>query len=153
MGNPFTSMKLANLSEARVSVVRAVYNDEITAELSSGCTKRLRELGCVNITNVDVPGAFELPLAAKWALASGADAAVCLAAVIRGDTAHFDYVCDAVTQGCTALQLETASPVVFGVLTCETYQQALDRIGGSVGHKGIEAADTVAAMLHVRTIL
>lgn len=150
MGNTFMSLETANMESYSVAIIRAAYNSEITAELAKGCQDRLHKLGCTKVDVWDVPGAYELPLAAQWTLQQGYDAAVCLGAVIRGDTAHFDYVCDSVTQGCTQLQLAANKPVIFGVLTCDTWQQALDRIGGSVGHKGVEAADTAAAMLRLR---
>ena len=139
---------------SRVVVIRAQYNEAITRALLTGCVHRLEELGLPpeHIVTLEVPGAYELPLAAKWSLHASLrpDAVIVLGAVIRGDTAHFDYVCDSVTQGCTQLQLESAIPVVFGVLTCDTLAQAIARIGGAHGHKGVEAADTAAAMLALR---
>lgn len=149
-----THTQIALDPACRVVVIRAMYNEAVTRALLTGCCLRLEELGLPESqrTVLDVPGAYELPLAAKWALESAPrpDAVVVLGAVIRGDTAHFDYVCDSVTQGCTTLQLQHGVPVVFGVLTCDNLSQALARVGGAHGHKGVEAADTVAAMLQVR---
>lgn len=150
MGQTSHSIQAIN-PRSRIVVIRATYNEAITRALLSGCTHRLEELGlpeehCVTL---EVPGAYELPLAAQWSLEASLrpDAVIVLGAVIRGDTAHFDYVCDSVTQGCTQVQLRFGVPVVFGVLTCDTLAQAIARIGGAHGHKGIEAADTAATML------
>jgi 6,7-dimethyl-8-ribityllumazine synthase len=103
------------------------------------------------ITSIRVPGAYEIPLAAKWLIEeTRCDAVIALGAVIRGETAHFDYVCAAVERGCTTLQLEAGVPVVFGVLTTDTDAQAQDRIGGKHGHKGRDAADVAVEMLNLK---
>ena len=135
---------------ARVGIVTGRFNESVTAVLRQGALHELQRLGATEkqITTVWVPGAFEIPLASKWLLTLGrCDGVIALGAVIRGDTPHFDYVCSAVERGCTHLQLETSKPVVFGVLTTDNEQQALDRIGGAHGHKGIEAAQTLIEML------
>lgn len=154
MGQSTQSSQLSINPRNRVVVIRAEYNEAITRALLTGCIHRLEELGlpAAHIVTLEVPGAYELPLAAKWSLQASLrpDAVIVLGAVIRGDTAHFDYVCDSVTQGCTRLQLDAGVPIVFGVLTCDTLAQAIARIGGAHGHKGIEAADTAAAMLALR---
>ncbi len=129
----------------RVGVVVARFNEPITSELLAGCVAELRERGVAetDLTVAWVPGAFELPLVAKRMASNGrCDAVVCLGAIIRGETAHFDYVAMGATQGILNAGLDTGKPVVFGVLTVDTHQQALDRIGGKEGHKGREAALT-----------
>jgi 6,7-dimethyl-8-ribityllumazine synthase len=143
-------MKLA--VKAKIGVVTSRFNPEITEKLEQGALSRLHELGVGRdgLVAVHVPGAYEIPLAAKWLLASGCEAVIALGAVIRGDTAHFDYVCSAVERGCTHLQLESGKPVVFGVLTTDTDEQALERVGGAHGHKGRDAADTAVEMLNLR---
>lgn len=100
---------------------------------------------------LQIPGAFELPLAAKIAIESGADAVIALGVVIRGETPHFDYVCKAATDGLTSLQLETSIPIGFGLLTVDTLQQALDRAGlpGSKEDKGKEAVQAALHMLNL----
>ena len=113
---------------------------------------RLRDAGVADedVTVAWVPGAFELPLVAKHLASSGwCDSVVCLGAVIRGDTPHFDYVAGEAARGLQEAALATGIPIVFGVLTTDTLQQALDRIGGSEGHKGEEAANTALEMIEL----
>jgi len=99
---------------------------------------------------VKVPGAFEIPLIAKKMAQSGTfDAIICLGAVIRGATTHYDYVCEQVSQGCQQVALAYDVPVIFGLVTTETRAQAWDRVGGERGHKGVDAADTALAMIDV----
>lgn len=148
---PLKSLRLSQSS--RVAVITSRFNEEITAELRAGALDELNRLGARDelITDVWVPGAYEIPLAAKWLLTKKrCDGVIALGAVIRGETAHFDYVCSAVERGCTLLQLEQAKPVVFGVLTVDTDEQARDRIGGRHGHKGREAARTLVEMLNLK---
>lgn len=129
----------------RVATVVARFNDHVTSLLLEGARATLREHG---IPDADapvfrVPGAFELPVVAKHLAESGAfDAIVCLGAVIRGDTPHFDYVAGESAAGLARVALDTGIPVVFGVLTTNTLDQALARCGGDEGHKGAEAAAT-----------
>jgi 6,7-dimethyl-8-ribityllumazine synthase len=140
--------------EARFAIVAARFNQAIVDELLSGCTRRLAELGVpANRTEVQrVPGAFELPIAARALARTGRFAAIiCLGAVIRGDTPHFDYVAGECARGIMQISLSESLPVIFGVLTTNTHQQALDRIGGTHGHAGeraAEAAVEMAALLH-----
>ena len=105
------------------------------------------------VTCVSVPGAVEIPLVAKTLLDKGYDGVATLGAVIRGETSHYDYVCSSVQQGCTQLQLEYGKPVIFGVLTTENSQQALDRVGGKKGHKGEEAIEVLLEMLSLEASL
>lgn len=138
-------------SELVVGLVTSRFNREITEALEAGALERLQQAGLkpANIIQVRVPGAFEIPLAARWLLEEGCAAVIGLGAVIRGETAHFDYVCQAVERGLTSLQLEIGRPVVFGVLTTDTEEQARARVGGSQGHKGVEAAEVALEMLNL----
>ncbi len=132
-----------------IGIAVAKWNAEITDVLLQGAVDTCQAAGA-QVRVAPVPGAFELPLASKWLLDSGADAVVALGAVIRGDTPHFEYVSLAVTRGLSDLALASGKPVGFGVLTVNTVQQALDRIGPPMGNKGAEAADTVLRMLALR---
>ena len=102
------------------------------------------------IRKVRVPGAVEIPLAAKWLLESGCDGVITVGAVIRGETSHYDYVCNSVERGCSQLMLETGCPIAFGVLTTENAAQAEARAGGAKGNKGAEAAEVLLEMLSLK---
>lgn len=130
----------------RVAVVAASWHTTVMDGLLAGADRALAEAGVSEVTRVRVPGTFELPVAAAR-LAPGHDAVVALGVVIRGGTPHFEYVCDAATGGLTQVSVTTGVPVGFGVLTCDTEQQALDRAGlpGSVEDKGHEAATAAVA--------
>ncbi len=127
----------------RVGIVVSRWHDDVTSSLLEGALDALRGAGVGedDITVARVPGAFELPLACE-ALAARGDlhAIVALGAVIRGETSHYDYVCEAAEQGVVAVGLQHRLPVLFGVLTCDTLEQALDRAGGSHGNKGADVA-------------
>lgn len=135
----------------KVAVITSRFNQEVTEKLKQGCLGQLENLGfrSEQVVSVSVPGAYEIPLAAKHCLENGLDAVIALGAVIRGETSHYDYVCNSVERGCTMLQVEYGRPVVFGVLTTENEAQAFDRIGGAHGHKGIEAAQVMVEMLNI----
>ncbi len=137
-------------TDARVAIVAARFNAEIVDELLDGCRRRLAEEQITGdrLEIHRVPGAFELPVAAK-ALADTKNfaAVVCLGCVIRGDTPHFDYVAGEAARGIQLVAIETALPVIFGVLTTNTEQQARDRIGGSHGHAGERAAEAAMEMI------
>lgn len=130
------------IKNSKIGVVTARFNAEVTSRLEAGAIATLKELGCKenSIVTVSVPGAFEIPLAVQALLSGGCDAVVALGAVIRGDTSHYDYVCNAVERGCSELQIKFHKPVAFGVLTTDTDEQAMDRAGGKHGNKGSEAA-------------
>lgn len=135
----------------RLAVVVARFNAHVTSKLYDGCRDELaaRGLELDTLTTIEVPGCFELPLVAKELAASGRfDAVVCLGAVIRGDTPHFDYVSSETASGLQRAALDTGIPVVFGVLTTDNEEQAAERIGGSEGHKGRDAALTAIEMVH-----
>jgi 6,7-dimethyl-8-ribityllumazine synthase len=131
----------------RVTVVAAQWHAQIMTALVEGAARGLAAAGVTDVTVVRVPGTFELPVAALHAARSGSDAVVALGVVIRGGTPHFDYVCQAATIGLTDVATSTGVPVGFGVLTCDTEQQAIDRAGlpGSNEDKGFEAAQAAVA--------
>lgn len=137
----------------KVGVVVSRFNQMITERLEQGALARLKELGLSNVICVRVPGAVEIPLAAKLLLNQGCDGVVALGAVIRGETDHYNYVCSAVERGLNQLQLETERPIAFGVLTTENEEQALARTGGAMGHKGSEAVDVLVEMLNLKAII
>ncbi len=138
--------------ERRVALCVARFYDELARRLEEGARGGLEDGGITDIDCFDVPGAFELPLVAKYAAQSGRYAAVvCLGAVIRGETDHYDWVCASAAQGITDVQLETGVPVGFGVLTVSTMEQALARVtGGDKRDSGRHAAEAVLASLAVR---
>lgn len=139
-------------AEARVAVVSARFNAHIVEKLAAGCVDRLRSAGLLDDRVVlhQVPGAFELPVAAKMLIDTRQFAAViCLGCVIRGDTAHFDFVAGEAAAGIQRVATETGIPVIFGVLTTENEQQALERAGGAHAHAGIAAADAALEMIQL----
>ena len=129
----------------KFAVVVARFNSGITEKLLEGAQEALTKAGASGIEVFHVPGAFELPLAAQK-LAKSHDAVIALGAVIRGETPHFDYVCDAAARGLLQVSLETGTPVAFGVLTTDTLAQAEARAGGEHGNKGYDAAMTAIEM-------
>lgn len=137
-----------NISDSKVVVIKTAWNSPITDELANGCRKVLDANG-VEMVELLVPGAVELTFAVQhhMKLNSGVDAYIVLGCIIRGDTPHFDYVCQSVTQGITLINSTMPVPVIFGVLTVDTEEQALERIGGIHGHKGDEAALTALQMI------
>jgi 6,7-dimethyl-8-ribityllumazine synthase len=140
----------------RFAVVVSRFNHLVTASLLEGCERELRERGAAgdDIHVAWVPGAFEIPFAARTLAASGRyDALVALGVVIRGETPHFDYVCRAVTDGVRETMRETDVPIAFGVLTTEDLDQALARAGGAAGNKGAEAALAAIEMARLRANL
>ncbi|WP_282204992.1 6,7-dimethyl-8-ribityllumazine synthase [Kitasatospora fiedleri] len=143
---------LENCADLRVAVIAAQWHEQVMNGLLDGARRALKDLGIGDAAVVRVPGTFELPVAAKRLAAAGYDAVVALGVVIRGGTPHFDYVCQAATVGLTEVSVDTGVPIGFGVLTCDTEQQALDRAGlpGSAedkGHEAVTAAVATAAAL------
>src|SRR4029079_14533750 len=125
----------------RFAIAVARFNRDITEELLNGAETACRKHAAADVHVAWVPGAFELPVVAKRYAASGAvDAVICLCAVIRGETAHFEYVAGEAAAGITRASLDTGVPVIFGVLTVDNREQAQERLGGQEGHKGEEAA-------------
>ena len=140
---------LDELTGRRFAIAAARFNGIVTSKLVEGATSAFRRHG-VDEEDVEIawaPGAFELPLVALRLAASGQfDAVVCLGAVIRGETAHFEYVAGECARGVQRVTLDTGVPCIFGVLTTETLEQALDRSGGKHGNKGWEAATAAIEM-------
>ncbi|MDP3269284.1 MAG: 6,7-dimethyl-8-ribityllumazine synthase [Legionella sp.] len=136
-----------------IALVVSTFNQPITKALKDGTLQRLAELGfkSEDITLIEVPGAVEIPLVAKWvAKKKQADVIIALGAVVRGETTHYDYVCDQVSQGCQRVMLDHDLPVIFGILTTENEDQAWDRLGGNHGHKGRDAADCAVLMYSIK---
>jgi 6,7-dimethyl-8-ribityllumazine synthase len=139
-------------ADGRVALCVARFYTELAEKLEVGARAALSEAGRSEVDAFDVPGAFELPLAAKYAADSGRySAVVCLGAVIRGETDHYDYVCGEAARGIQQVQLDTGVPCGFGVLTVDTMEQALARVsGGSKRDTGRHAAEAVLAALAVK---
>jgi 6,7-dimethyl-8-ribityllumazine synthase len=148
-GNTALNEGIPKIKDAFIVIVKTEWNAHIVNELESGTTNILRR-SKINYTVLTVPGAVEIPFAIKN-YATGkqrvADAFIALGTVIRGDTPHFDYVCRYITDGILNLNMLLDVPVIFGVLTVNDEQQALERVGGEHGHKGEEAAITAIKMI------
>lgn len=139
-------------ARTRVAILATRWNVDIVDALVAGARRALREWGvpAENAVEIRAPGAYELPLAAQALIASGRfDAVIALGAVIRGDTPHFDYVCEGCARGLMDVQLKTGRPVAFGVLTVDTVQQAYDRSGPGNDNKGCESAAAALDMLRL----
>lgn len=148
-GNNALNQGIPTLKDAFVVLIKTEWNAHLVDKLEAGCIRKLEEHSLTYRTLV-VPGAVELPFAVKAYQNSGqpkADAFVILGTVIKGGTPHFEYVCEVVTQGVLQLNLELPVPVIFGVLTLNTEQEALERTGGMHGHKGEEAGITAIKMI------
>ena len=146
----YSATNILNISDKKFALIVAEWNSEVTEALYQGAYDTLLKNGALkeNIIRKSVPGSFELTLAAQWMASSEEiDAVLCLGCVIQGDTKHFDFICHAVAMGLTEVGLKFNKPVIFGVLTPNTHQQALDRAGGKHGNKGDEAAITAIKML------
>ncbi|MER7788617.1 6,7-dimethyl-8-ribityllumazine synthase [Streptomyces sp. NPDC097640] len=146
-GKGAPELSVENSGDLRVAVVAAQWHAQVMDGLVDGALRALRELGIAEPALLRVPGSWELPVAAKVLADRGYDAVVALGVVIRGGTPHFDYVCQGVTQGLTQVSVDTGVPIGFGVLTCDTEEQALDRAGlpGSNEDKGHEAVTAAVA--------
>jgi len=143
---------IKKLDHVKIAVITAAWNQEITFAMRDACIATLNEFDCPdeNIINIEVPGAFELPSAAKMLLANHKlDAVICIGCIIRGETKHDEYISSAVASGIMTLSIASGKPVIFGVLTPNDKQQALDRAGGKYGNKGVEAAHTAIRMIHL----
>lgn len=140
----------------RIGIVVSAWNIEITEALFLGAKDTLLNSGVKDsdIIRKDVPGSFELPLGAKFLLSAiKPDAVICIGCIIQGETRHFDFICQAVSSGIMQLGLENNTPVIFGMLTTGTLQQAIDRSGGKHGNKGVEAAATAIQMALIKKSL
>ncbi|MEO1255462.1 MAG: 6,7-dimethyl-8-ribityllumazine synthase [Bacteroidota bacterium] len=139
-----------DVSQYKFGIVVAEWNEQVTEALYSGTYQTLIGAGVSrdNIDRMNVPGTFELSLGGQWmAERKDIDAVICLGCVIQGETRHFDFICDAVANGITNVNLKFNKPVIFGVLTTDNMKQALDRAGGKHGNKGDEAAATAIKMM------
>lgn len=138
--------------EIKVGIVASRFNEFITSKLLSGAMDALlrHDVREEDVHVAWVPGAFEIPLiASKMAKSGRYDAVICLGAVIRGSTSHYDYVCNEASKGIAAVSLETGVPVMFGVLTTENIEQAIERAGTKAGNKGYECAEGAIEMVNL----
>ncbi|HUU84890.1 MAG TPA: 6,7-dimethyl-8-ribityllumazine synthase [Phycisphaerae bacterium] len=143
--------KLA-VTDERFAVVRSRFNDFVTSKLMTGCVDALSRHGCKdeNITEVRVPGSFEIPQAAQKLATSGQyDAVICLGCLIRGQTPHFEYIAAEVTKGVAQVGLETGVPVTFGIITADSLEQAVERAGAKAGNKGTDAANAAIELVNL----
>lgn len=147
----YSKVNLEEVSSRKLGVVVSEWNSSVTESLLEGALQTLLSHGAKkeNLVVSQVPGSFELSLGAqRMAKLTDIDAVICLGCIIQGETRHFEFICNAVANGLTEVSLKYDKPVVFGVLTTDTYQQALDRAGGKHGNKGDEAAITAIKMLY-----
>ena len=147
----FNKDSLPDSSDMKIGIVVSQWNNKITDGLFNGAFTTLIESGVSenNIEKIEVPGSFELIFGAKILSRMDIDAIICLGSVIKGETKHFDYVCQAVSNGIKDLNITLNIPVIFGVLTDNTMEQAINRSGGKHGNKGIEAAVSAIKMAHL----
>ena len=146
----YSPKNVIDISQKTFAIVVAEWNEEITNALLQGALETLTKEGAQesNIVIKTVPGSYELSLGAQWmAQDPKIDAVICIGCIIQGETRHFDFIAHAVTMGITDVSLKYNKPIVFGVLTPDTKEQALDRAGGKYGNKGDEAAITAIKML------
>ena len=139
----------------KYAIVVARFNHFITDRLVEGCLDTLKrhEVKDEEIDLVRVPGAFEIPLAAKKLAHKDYDAVICLGAVIRGDTSHYDYVCSEVSKGIANVSLESGKPIIFGVVTTDTIEQAVQRAGTKAGNKGSDVAISAIEMANLMDLI
>lgn len=148
----YSQQNIEDITQKTFGFVVSEWNNSVTESLHAGAIETLLQHGAQkeNIITTYVPGSFELTLGAqRLAARPEIDAVICLGCVIQGETRHFDFICSAVAHGLTDVGLKYNKPVIFGVLTPDTYQQALDRAGGKHGNKGDEAAITAIKMLSI----
>ena len=149
---PVTHQGRLSAGGFRFALVSSRWNDFLTARLVEGALDALERLGADGgaVEHFRVPGSFEIPLAALKAAQSGRfDAVVCLGTVIRGQTPHFEYVAGEVTKGIAHVSLQTGVPVLYGIVTADTLEQAIDRAGVKAGNKGFEAAMSAVEMVNL----
>jgi 6,7-dimethyl-8-ribityllumazine synthase len=146
-----------NQTAGRFAIVASRFNEFIVKRLVDGCENALRRHGVDTAANLDViwvPGAYEIPLACKKAVELGRyDSVIALGAVIRGSTPHFDYVCSAVNSGVMSVNLDAGIPVIFGVITTDTIEQAIERAGTKAGNKGFDAGMAALEMVSLLEML
>lgn len=142
---------LRDCADFRIGLAVAEWNSEITHALRDGALHVMQEAGVTDVVTRDVPGSFELPLACQWLLTHGdCDAVIAIGSVIRGETAHFDYVCQAASSGVLRAGMDADKPAVFCVLTDDHIDQSRARSGGKHGNKGVEAAVAALQMARLR---
>ena len=147
----YNKHSLPDISNLRFGIVVSQWNDDITDGLYKGAYDTLLDCGVSsdNILKLEVPGSFELIYGSKILYKKNCDAIICLGSVIQGETKHFDYVCQGVTNGIKDLNIALDIPIIFGVLTDNTKEQAINRSGGIHGNKGVEAAITAIKMAYL----
>ncbi len=151
-----SDVRISNPENTTIGIAVAKWNKNITENLLSGATEQLLASGLSSnqIIIKEVPGSFELPLGAQWLIEqSNVSGVICLGSVIKGETDHFHFVCQAASSGILDVSLKYNRPVIFGVLTDNTLQQAVDRSGGRLGNKGIESAVSVIEMVNLKQSL
>lgn len=151
------SVPKTNNANFKIGIIVSRWNQEVTGALKEGAMQTLLEAGVArqNILDFEVPGSFELPSAAAMLLDANedVDAVICLGCIIQGETRHFEFIAQAVANGIAKVGIEYTVPVIFGVLTCNTAEQATDRSGGKHGNKGVEAAASCLQMLHAHKMM
>ena len=154
-GSGAPNQKIPQLANVRIGIATAQWHREISDALLSGAERACRQAGIQQVRSDWVPGSFELPLAAQSLFEAGFEAVVVLGLVLRGQTPHFEYVCDGVTRGVMDVMLQTKKPIGFGVLMCDTMEQAKARVGlpGSTEDKGFEATVAALEMLQLQRSL
>lgn len=149
----YTASGMEGAENMRFGIVVSEWNPEVTGALLDGALETLRKhnVDKENILVRTVPGSYELPLGAQFFMEyTNVQAVICLGCVIQGETRHFEFICQAVSQGIKDVSLKYNLPAIFGVLTTDNQQQALDRSGGKHGNKGVEAAQTAVKMLNLK---
>ena len=143
---------LPQLPHARVAIISSSWHLDICNNLISGASRALKDAGITETTIIHVPGSFEIPLASQIAFEQGYDAVVAVGLVLKGETPHFDYVCQGVTQGILDVSLKFSRPIGFGVLMCNTLEQAIARSGrpGSIEDKGFDSAVAAIRLLELK---
>ena len=143
---------LPQLPHARVAIISSSWHLDICNDLIAGASRALKDAGITDTTVIHVPGSFEIPLASQIAFEQGYDAVVAVGLVLKGETPHFDYVCQGVTQGILDVSLKFSRPVGFGVLMCNTLEQAIARSGrpGSIEDKGFDSAVAAIRLLELK---
>jgi 6,7-dimethyl-8-ribityllumazine synthase len=143
---------LPQLPHARVAIISSSWHLDICNDLIAGASRALKDAGITETTIIHVPGSFEIPLASQIAFEQGYDAVVAVGLVLKGETPHFDYVCQGVTQGILDVSLKFSRPIGFGVLMCNTLEQAIARSGrpGSIEDKGFDSAVAAIRLLELK---
>jgi 6,7-dimethyl-8-ribityllumazine synthase len=143
---------LPQLPHARVAIISSSWHLDICNDLIAGASRAFKDAGITETTVIHVPGSFEIPLASQIAFEQGYDAVVAVGLVLKGETPHFDYVCQGVTQGILDVSLKFSRPIGFGVLMCNTLEQAIARSGrpGSIEDKGFDSAVAAIRLLELK---